>query len=575
MASSWTLFYYGGIPEVYKFGKCKVNDVANGIEIRTGGLFASWAYIYFNSVTDILYLSYEQIRENKSVSWILGSSEYAFAPNEKNRYLIIRYQDNGKSYATVFSGAESRDFYNALLPCVKITAPQSKKTLQCVKCGAAYADGNFCEKCGAKLKPIIEIEAQKIEAQEKQLTDLEKKLAVSEKKLADMSQKLKKRSDLYYRLTEAAKNHTYDSFDGSELSEDIFMPSVMLNLQYMNSRDLRKRFNAVMKQIEDLAVSYEAAYTLKTNAVIYKLMVMALNAELQNILYELKYGKLEQAKQTVWDITHKYFVLVTDGNQTIAPTLNRFIRELEVLFTQAVEIEYEWYIQKEREREEQRAIREQMREEAADRKRLEEEKRKLEAEDKKYEQELANISEQIETAEDESQIEILQARISELEALRTEVEAKKDEIIKRHNGQAGNVYVISNLGSFGETVFKIGMTRRLDPQERIDELGDASVPFPFDVHCLIFSENASDLERAIHKRLNNLRVNKVNLRKEFFRIDLDDLENLVLELQPSAAFSRTLIAQQYRESLSIDTPPERLLLEASEEDEDEAGLAPA
>lgn len=83
------------------------------------------------------------------------------------------------------------------------------------------------------------------------------------------------------------------------------------------------------------------------------------------------------------------------------------------------------------------------------------------------------------------------------------------------NGKAGNVYIISNLGSFGEDVFKIGMTRRMNPQDRVDELGSASVPFKFDVHSFIFSDDAVALENKMHTMLNDKRVNKVNMRKEF------------------------------------------------------------
>ena len=98
------------------------------------------------------------------------------------------------------------------------------------------------------------------------------------------------------------------------------------------------------------------------------------------------------------------------------------------------------------------------------------------------------------------------------------------------------------------------MTRRLEPQDRVTELGDASVPFPFDVHSFIFSEDAVALENALHKELNAQRVNKVNLRKEFFRISLDELEQLVERIDPSAPFNRTILAEQYHQSLSIDAP---------------------
>ena len=95
------------------------------------------------------------------------------------------------------------------------------------------------------------------------------------------------------------------------------------------------------------------------------------------------------------------------------------------------------------------------------------------------------------------------------------------------------------------------MTRRLDPQERVDELGSASVPFEFDVHSFIFSEDAAGLEAELHRRLNNKRVNKVNRRKEFFSVSLDELEKLVNEIYPSAEFNRTMLAEEYRQSLSL------------------------
>ena len=102
------------------------------------------------------------------------------------------------------------------------------------------------------------------------------------------------------------------------------------------------------------------------------------------------------------------------------------------------------------------------------------------------------------------------------------------------------------------------------PQERIDELGDASVPFPFDVHSFIFSDDAAALEHQIHTMLNDRRVNKVNLRKEFFHITLDELETLVGELAPTAEFKRTMLAEQYRQSLSIDR-----VVEAIDTDDEE------
>ena len=172
--------------------------------------------------------------------------------------------------------------------------------------------------------------------------------------------------------------------------------------------------------------------------------------------------------------------------------------------------------------------------------------------------------------EDAEKLAQLQIRVEELQRQLAAVSEQKDKIINLQNGKAGNVYVISNIGSFGEDVFKIGMTRRLDPMERVNELSSASVPFPFDVHSMIFSNDAVSLETNLHHILNDKRVNKVNLRKEFFHVSLDELEELVEEIAPTAEFRRTVLAEQYRQSLSIDRVVEKDILEESfEEDCDE------
>ena len=165
--------------------------------------------------------------------------------------------------------------------------------------------------------------------------------------------------------------------------------------------------------------------------------------------------------------------------------------------------------------------------------------------------------------------EQLQARILDLQKQLTEVIVKKDEIVNLQNGKAGNIYIISNLGSFGEDVFKIGMTRRLDPQDRINELGSASVPFKFDVHSFIFSEDAVGLEKKLHDMLNENRLNKINMRKEFFKIPIDELEKLVSSIDPTAEFNSTMLAEEYRRSADMQVPYEPIYSsDEPEEDED-------
>jgi flagellar motility protein MotE (MotC chaperone) len=295
-------------------------------------------------------------------------------------------------------------------------------------------------------------------------------------------------------------------------------------------------------------------------------MVIALEAELQNVLYSIKFGKLEDALSNISKITQKYYDIASEGNQSIASTLKRFVGEIESIYLDIVATEYEYYVQRERAREEQRALKEQMREEAEDRKRLEQERKKVEAEEKKYKQELERLTELMQQAHD-AELEKLRKRLEEVNSLMEKVETKKSDIVKLQNGKAGTVYVISNIGAFGDTVFKVGMTRREKAQERIDELNNASVPFPFDVHSTIFSEDAPALENELHKLLNDRRVNKVNLRKEFFNISAEELQRLVEKVDPTAEFHVTVAAEQYRQSLSITDVP--LEFPTVDDDDDE------
>ena len=379
------------------------------------------------------------------------------------------------------------------------------------------------------------------------------------KQIATQTKKLQRSKELYksidYCITTFLSNNYDSHLTSSEAEEyDSFAPSVMLKLHCMDVKSLRKAFKENDKAIDQVLSAYADRYTTKANQAIYQLMVIALRAELQNILYDLKYEKLDDAVEKVKTVTRKYLQIAGDGNKSITGTLTRFIGEIEYLFINAVKIEYNYYVKKEQARQEQLAIKQQMREEAEERKLLEQQRKKIEQEESKYQVEIAKTNELLANTQDESQISILKAKILELQGQLSNVAIKKDEISKLQNGKAGNVYIISNLGSFGEGIFKIGMTRRMDPQERVDELGNASVPFKFDVHSFIFSEDAVSLENKLHTILNDKRVNKVNMRKEFFHIDINELESLVNELDPSAEFNKTMLAEEFRQSQSADAP---------------------
>jgi hypothetical protein len=195
------------------------------------------------------------------------------------------------------------------------------------------------------------------------------------------------------------------------------------------------------------------------------------------------------------------------------------------------------------EREEQARIKAQIREEQKLEREIQREQERINRERAVVEAALAKA---LAEARDEhsAEVESLRARLAEMED-------KQRAISQAQLTKAGFVYVISNIGSFGDDVFKIGMTRRLEPLDRVRELGDASVPFPFDVHMMISCNDAPALENALHRSLFKHQVNKTNPRKEFFRADIESIVQIVQEHHGEVEYVADAEALQYRESLSM------------------------
>lgn len=405
----------------------------------------------------------------------------------------------------------------------------------------------------ALLKSKEEEETLKEKSLSEEVTKKENTLSNLTNKIKNMRSYfnlLKKAESEYYALSDSdLESYTISIPENEEFNE--LMPTVEIKLNCMDQKDLRKQFKENDAKIDALTEAYEKRYTTKTNKALYKLMVLGLRAELQNILAKLKFGTLDEALDGVSELCRKYNMITAEGNQSVAKTLIRFIVEIEELFKNAVRIEYQYYLDREKARAEQAAIKEQMRQEAEERKELERQKKQMEKEENKFTSEIEKVKEQILVENDEEAIKLLQEKIAGLEAKLSNIAERKEEIVNRQNGKAGNVYVISNLGSFGEDVFKVGMTRRMEPMDRIKELSNASVPFEFDVHAMIFSEDAVSLESKLHEILNDYRLNKVNLRKEFFKLPLDEIEKVVLQEDPAASFNRTMIALQYKQSQNL------------------------
>jgi len=221
------------------------------------------------------------------------------------------------------------------------------------------------------------------------------------------------------------------------------------------------------------------------------------------------------------------------------------------------------------EKEEQKRIREQMKEEQ--RAQAEIDRAKAEAEKEEAQSAAALAKAQAELAVIEAagkHNDKLEALVSRLESeLKEALDRKAKAIARAQLTKSGHVYVLSNIGSFGEGVYKIGMTRRLEPLERVDELGDASVPFPFDVHAIIYAEDAPGLENRLHRAFVERRVNLVNARKEYFRVTLDEIRVEVEKAHGLVTFLLDPPAEEYRKTLAAATvPPEERLLPPAPED---------
>jgi hypothetical protein len=276
-----------------------------------------------------------------------------------------------------------------------------------------------------------------------------------------------------------------------------------------------------------------------------KLVLRAFNNECETLIDKVKYNNVEAIKNRI--------IKSYEDLNKLNATLNIRIRpEYLSLKNEELYIAYEYSVKKQEEKDEARRLREEMREEAKLQKEIQEARKNIDKEQKHYLKALKNLILQMSQVSDIEK-EYLLSKKEEIENKLSEIEQSIKEIDYREaNQKAGYVYIISNIGSFGENIYKIGMTRRLEPTERVDELGDASVPFNFDIHAMIFSNDAPKLEAALHRAFDDKKVNMINKRREFFNVTLDEIKKVVREnFDRTVEFIDIPSAEQYRESLKI------------------------
>lgn len=274
-----------------------------------------------------------------------------------------------------------------------------------------------------------------------------------------------------------------------------------------------------------------------------KLLLRAFNTECDELISKVKYTNYEASLNRIYKSASAISKLGTIMDISIKPAyLNLKIEELQLAF--------EYQLKKQEEKEAQKAARAELREAARLQKEIEAQRKKIEKEHTHYQTAYEHLLKQLEQAPDDA---ALLAKKIDLEKQLSDIDkAIKDIDYREANQRAGYVYVISNIGAFGPDVYKIGMTRRLDPQDRVDELGDASVPFNFDVHAMIFSDDAPALETALHKAFEDRKLNMVNTRRKFFRVTLDEIKEVVKKnFDKTVEFIDVPDAEQYRVSLKM------------------------
>ena len=275
------------------------------------------------------------------------------------------------------------------------------------------------------------------------------------------------------------------------------------------------------------------------------LSLRAFNGECDSLISKVRWNNVKRFEERI----KKAF----DAINKLGQSNNTFLTDKYLkLKLDELHLTYELEYKKYQEKEEQRAIREEQREEEKAQREFERAAKEAEMEEMRFQKALERAQKELGLVSGE-ELEKLNQQILQLQQnLKEAHEAKERAISRAQETKSGHVYIISNIGSFGDDIFKIGMTRRLEPMDRVRELGDASVPFRFDLHALIFAENAPELENLLQKEFHDRRINKVNYRKEYFRVTLDEIEQVIKEkYSKEVDFIKIPEAQEFRETKSI------------------------
>ncbi len=349
--------------------------------------------------------------------------------------------------------------------------------------------------------------------------------------------KIKSKVDLYSRIED------FVGYGHFEMPDYLFETSERFAVEIKSVREKQKELiksdNVLKLSMKSSAVNIDLSFIDKLYSSQKKLIIRTFNIECDFLIGKIGPANLERTLKQIAS-------LAGDLEKASADLRYGFSKEYLNLKLEECRLQFQFKLKKKEEQDEQRLIKEQIREEEKATREYEQALKKAEQEEKVYAEMLVKARAEFEQL-NEQEKQKAQEHIEKLERELQEAHEKAQRTKSMaEQTKRGHIYVISNIGSFGEDVYKIGMTRRLDPMERVKELGDASVPFSFDVHAIIFTEDAPKLENELHKIFHNNRMNAVNLRKEFFRVPLEDIrKNVELVTGNEAEFTTTILAEEY------------------------------
>lgn len=400
-----------------------------------------------------------------------------------------------------------------------------------------------------KVGALDALQVQKlIEREKSRLTDIRKEAQRSEQDVAALAQRA---CDLHDQILVWEETLLLETFA-------LYEPKFKLNA----SSEYKSRLSSVREQQKQMIKSGEAAtgnmdWTVNGSKTqgrklvndMIKLVIRSFNNEADYCVDNVKFDNVELGEKRIL----KSFDACNRLGKLMNVELSRKYLGLKI---DELHLAHEFQLKKQEEKEEAKRVREELREQQKLEQEIRAARDKIAKERKHFAAAVRDLETRLDKAQTQEERTTLATKLAEVQASQIELESEEKLIDYREkNAKAGYVYVISNVGAFGEGVYKIGMTRRLEPMERIDELGDASVPFWFDVHAMVFSENAPALEAKLHERFAAGRLNKVNGRKEFFRADITEIESVIRENYDAAVeVVHEAPAEQYRESIRMAAP---------------------